>query len=190
MRSTASQSRPDLALQFAPVYYVDHGFRTFDQGHAFTIAAVLLRPKSRGEITLRSDDPFADPVIDPNYLSAPTDKETLKDGFELIRNVGQATPFDDYRGEELHPGAEIRTEVEIANYIADMAQTDYHPVGTCKMGTDELAVVDDRLRVHGVDGLRVVDASIMPTIPGGNTNAPTIMIGEKAAALIEADRES
>ncbi|HET8531683.1 MAG TPA: GMC oxidoreductase, partial [Methylomirabilota bacterium] len=125
------------------------------------------------------------PLIDPAYLSDPADLPQFVAGIQQVREIFRAKPLADILGRELGPGVEARSDAEIAAYVRDRASgTIFHPVGTCKMGTDELAVVDSSLRVHGLDGLRVVDASIMPTLIGGNTNAPTIMIAEKGAAMI------
>ena len=172
--------RPDIQFHFGPSYSVNHGFDNPD-GHGFWLGALCLRPESRGEITLRSADPTADPVIDPGYLTASNDRELLLEGVKLVREILQAEPFDEYRGDEVSPGADVQSDEELIEHIRETAESLYHPVGTCKMGADEMAVVDDRLTVHGIDGLRVVDASIMPTITSGNTDAPTTMIAEKAA---------
>ena len=172
--------RPDIQLHFGPSYSVNHGFDNPD-GHGFWLSALRLRPDSRGRVSLRSADPFDEPVIDPQYLTAGDDLEVLLDGVKLIREILQAEPFDEYRGREVLPGADAQSDEQLIEHIRERATSLYHPVGTCKMGDDELAVVDDRLAVHGLDGLRVVDASIMPTITSGNTDAPTTMIAEKAA---------
>ena len=124
------------------------------------------------------------PSIEPNYLSHASEVDTFVAGIELARRIAAAKAFDAYRGKEFLPGAEVRTRSEIATYVRDAAETTYHPVGTCKMGCDAMAVVDSHLRLRGIDGLRVVDASVMPTVPSGNTNAPTIMIAEMAADMI------
>ena len=175
--------RPDIQFHFGPSYSVNHGFDNPD-GHGFWLGALLLRPESSGRITLGSADPFDDPLIDPQYLTEGEDIETLLDGLKLVREILEAEPFDDYRGEAVSLGADVQSDAQLIEHIRETAATLYHPVGTCKMGTDELAVVDDRLAVHGVDRLRVVDASIMPTITSGNTDAPTTMIAEKAADYI------
>ena len=175
--------RPDIQLHFGPSYSVNHGFDNPD-GHGFWLGALCLRPESRGRLTLRSADPFDEPAIDPRYLTDKADREILLDGLKLIREILQAEPFDAYRGRELLPGSDARSDGELIEHLRETAHSLYHPVGTCKMGDDEMAVVDDRLAVHGVDGLRVVDASIMPTITSGNTDAPTTMIAEKAADYI------
>jgi choline dehydrogenase len=153
----------------------------------FSIGATQLRPESRGRITLNSDDPFDDPVIDPRYLTDDRDMEVLLAGLKEAREIANASALDEYRGEEIWPGEDVQTDAELREHIRETCHTVYHPVGTCKMGDDDMAVVDDELRVHGVEGLRVVDASVMPTLVGGNTNAPTIAIAEKAADLVTAE---
>jgi len=144
----------------------------------------LLRPKSRGEIRLVSADPADRPVIDPQFFDDDDDLEVLKHGFKEARRLIYSPEFDPYRGAEVLPGPEVKDEEELSNWIRETAVTIFHPVGTCRMGTDDGAVVDPELRVRGIDGLRVVDASVMPTLVGGNTNAPTIVIAEKAADMI------
>lgn len=174
---------PDLQYHFAPAYYINHGF-TVPEGHGYTIGPTMVCPRSTGAITLRSTDPTQYPAIAANYLDRETDLRVLIEGVKLARRLGQSGAFDAYRGAETLPGPQASSDEEIAAFIRAYAETLYHPVGTCKMGGDEQAVVDDQLRVRGVEGLRVVDASIMPTIVNGNTNAPTIMIAEKAADLL------
>jgi len=187
VKSDPDLPRPDLEVAFLPIYVDESRAGNELEQHGFTIASILLYPESRGQITLRSPDPMVDPVIDPRYLTAEKDREMVVEGLKLARKIGRASPFDDYRGAEIAPGEEVQTAAEIAAYNRSAARTAWHPVGTCKMGRDEMAVVDDRLRVRGVKGLRVVDASIMPTIIGGHTNAPVIMIAEKAADLVKGD---
>ena len=179
---------PDLQFHFAPVYFADHGFDV-PAGDGFTFGPTLLHPESRGWIGLRSPDPFAPPAIQPNYFSAEADLQVLLDGLKLGRRLAQAQAFAPYRGAEVRPGPDVQTDDDLRAFIRQSAQTLYHPVGTCKMGSDPQSVVDAQLRVHGLDGLRVVDASIMPTVVGGNTNAPTIMIAEKAADMIRKGAE-
>jgi choline dehydrogenase len=174
---------PDIQIHFAPAYFLDHGF-VQPEGHGFTVGITLVQPKSRGYIKLRSRDPLLPPLIQPNYCAADEDMQTLIAGLKLARQIGQASAFDAYRGEELLPGSDVQEEKGLRAFIRKYLETLYHPVGTCKMGNDPQAVVNSQLQVHGVEGLRVVDASIMPTITTGNTNAPTIMIAEKAADMI------
>ncbi|HXA94378.1 MAG TPA: GMC oxidoreductase, partial [Candidatus Dormibacteraeota bacterium] len=153
--------------------------------HGITYVFYVTRPASRGRITLASNDPLDQPLIDPAYLSAPADLPQFVAGIRETRRLLRAEPLGSLLGRELGPGDEAQSDEQLAAYVRDRASgTIFHPVGTCKMGTDEQAVVDPALRVHGLEGLRVVDASIMPTLIGGNTNAPTIMIAEKAAAAI------
>ncbi|MFD1684131.1 GMC family oxidoreductase [Halobellus litoreus] len=187
LRSDPSLDRPDVQFHFGPGYFMRHGFENPDEGHGFYVAATQVRPESRGRIELRSDDPFDEPAIDPRYLTEREDVDTMVEGVRRAREVAQAEPFDEYRGEEVWPGEDVESDEAIAEQVREHAQTIYHPVGTCKMGDGESAVVDDRLRVHGVSGLRVVDASVMPRIVGGNTNAATLAIAEKAADLIAED---
>ncbi len=186
LRTRAQLEVPDLQLLFGPAYYVNHGLET-RKDHCFGFAPTLVTPESRGEITLHSADPLAPPAIRANYLSTEQDLRVIMEGVRLCRRFAHTTAFQPYRGAELHPGAEITTDAGIVEFIRGSAQTLYHPVGTCKMGNDVMAVVDSRLRVRGIDQLRVVDASIMPRIIAGNTNAPTIMIAEKAADMIRED---
>jgi choline dehydrogenase len=181
VRTRPQLASPNLQFHFAPAFYVEHGFRSIDD-HAFTIGPTMLRPRSRGSVRLRSADPLEVPAIDPNYLADDGDFEVLFDGVKLARRLAAAKAFDAYRGPELLPGT-----LSIEDHIRSSADTLYHPVGTCKMGNDEMAVVDAQLRVRGVAGLRVADASVMPEIVGGNTNAATLMIAEKAAASILPD---
>jgi choline dehydrogenase len=183
VRTRPNLDRPDLQFHFAPAYFLDHGFRVVE-GHGFTIGPTLVRPESRGWIRLRSDNPADPPLIDPNYLQAESDLKILLDGLRLARRIAQAPAMERYRGEEFLPGAGVQSEEDLIAYIRNMTETLYHPAGTCRMGLDENAVVDPQLRVRGIEGLRVVDASIMPEVVSGNTNAPTYMIAERAAAMI------
>ncbi|HEY1601012.1 MAG TPA: choline dehydrogenase [Pirellulales bacterium] len=173
----------DLQLHFGPAYYLDHGF-VRPAGHGFTIGPTLLRPQSRGSIALVDNDPLHAPRIEPNYLAAADDLQVLVDGVKLARRIAAARALAPYCGPEFCPGSSAQSDEEIADHIRQNAQTVYHPVGTCRMGQDETSVVDPQLRVRGVAGLRVIDAAVMPSIVGGNTNAPVIMIAEKASDMI------
>jgi len=185
LRTRQDAQRPDLQLLFGPAYYVNHGL-TPRKNHCFGFGPTLITPESRGSISLKSSNPLDTPSIRANYLSTVADLRVIIEGVKLSRQLAQQQPFAKFRGEELHPGAETQSDAEIAEFIRAEAQTLYHPVGTCKMGHDALAVVDSELRVHGIERLRVVDASVMPRIIAGNTNAPTMMIAEKAADMIRA----
>jgi choline dehydrogenase len=186
VRTRAGLVAPDLELIFAPAYFMEHGAAN-PPGHGFTVGAVLLRPESRGWLGLRSRDPAAAPVIRPNYLSAPADLAALIAGVRSVRRLVAADAFAPYRGEEVWPGAHRVDDGALGDFIREKCESLYHPVGTCKMGSDPMAVIDERLRVRGLEGLRVADASIMPTIVGGHTHAAAVMIGEKAAEMIAAD---
>ena len=172
---------PNLQFFFGPVQFVDDRFKT--DGPGFTFAPIVVQPRSRGSVTLRSDRPQDLPVVDPHYLEDPADLEVLVRGLELSRELAGRPAFAPFTGTELAPGAQAGRR-ELQAYVRAYASTVWHPVGTCRMGTGDDCVVDPSLRVHGVSGLRVADASIMPTITRGNTNAAAIMIGEKAADLI------
>jgi choline dehydrogenase len=181
--SAAASGRPDIQFHFVPAQLDDHG-RNRLPGYGFTLHACYLRPRSRGCIRLRSSSVADAPLIHANYLHDPEDLAVLVEAARLSRDILRAKPFDAFRGRELFPDAKISTDREFAEFIRMKAETVYHPVGTCRMGPGEDAVVDATLRVHGLQGLRVIDASIMPTLTSGNTNAPAIMIAEKAADMI------
>ena len=187
VKTSANCPTPDVQYHFAPGYFVEHGFRQIKE-HGYSLIPTLIRPNSRGRITLRSSNPLDPPLIHANYFADPRDTQAVVEGLRIARAIAETNAFAKYRKCELCPGPGIKNdEKSLRGYIEKNAQTLYHPVGTCKMGPadDALAVVDSELRLHGVEGLRVVDASIMPVIPGGNTNAPTIMVAEKAADLIK-----
>jgi len=157
---------------------------------AFMCRPVILHPESRGYVKLNSSNP-ADPIaIHGNFLSTQTDRDTLRSGFEMVRDVASQKPLDPFRGVETNPGPDCRTPAQIDAFIRKTAWTVHHPLGTCKMGAenDETAVVDPKLRVRGVENLRVVDASVMPDMPGGNINSPVIAIAERAADLIQGNQ--
>ena len=183
LRSSPDVATPDLQLHFVIGKLVDHGRKTVF-GHGYSCHVCLLRPKSRGSLTLASADPLAAPLIDPAFLAEPDDLARLVTGFRKMRDILSQPALAGYAGRELQSSAQATTDAQIEAFIRGHADTIYHPVGTCRMGPGPMDVVDAHLRVKGVEGLRVVDASIMPSIVSGNTNAPTIMIGEKAAAMI------
>ena len=183
MKTEENLDLPDIQMHFIGALLKDHGKTKPDQ-HCFSNHVCVLRPESRGYIALKSLDPNVQPLIQPNYLSAQKDLDVMVKGVKMSREVINQKAFDQYRGAELNPGPDVQTDKEIEEFVRANAETIYHPVGTCKMGSDEFAVVDDKLRVRGVENLRVVDASVMPTLIGGNTNAPTIMIAEKGADMI------
>ncbi|WP_139977563.1 GMC family oxidoreductase [Nocardioides litoris] len=188
LKTSQAADVPDLQLHLLPWSYVspnqDAPIRhDVDPRAALTVLTTLIYPKSRGTLRLASADPTATPLIDPGYLAEPSDLEVLAEGSELVREIMGAPAFGGAVKEEIHPGAGVRGQ-ELRDAILDRATSVYHGVGTCRMGVDELAVVDPQLRVRGVEGLRVCDASIMPSITGGNTNAPAIMIGERGADLL------
>ncbi|MBM3567735.1 MAG: glucose-methanol-choline oxidoreductase [Alphaproteobacteria bacterium] len=176
---------PDLQLIFVMGMVDDHS-RKRHLGHGYSCHVTVLRPKSRGTVTLAGPDPLKDPLIDPDFLGDPADLALMVKGFRLQQRLLESPAFEPWRGEPLYP-VDAGDQQAVEAMIRARTDTQYHPVGTCKMGKDADAVVDARLRVHGVQGLRVADASIMPTLVGGNTNAPSIMIGEKAAAMIAED---
>jgi choline dehydrogenase len=184
VRSSDDLDAPDLEFHLARSHYIDHGLGNPDEGQALSFSPCLLTAESRGEIRLASADPFEHPEIDPQYLTEGDDLERLVAGLRLAVEIAEAAPLDPYRGERVWPDGAFDTDEALEARIRETAETIYHPVGTCKMGDDEMAVVDDDCRVHGVKGLRVVDASVMPTITRGNTNIPTIMIAERAAEFV------
>ena len=185
IRSSPDIDRPDLQLHFVVGKLIDHGRKTVF-GHGYSCHVCVLRPESRGSVTLASANPFAAPAIDPNFLAEQSDVETLVRGFKAMRRILQQPALAEFGGRELEASAGAVSNDEIEAFIRGHADTIYHPVGTCRMGHGPLDVVNAELRVRGVDGLRVVDASIMPRVVSGNTNAPTIMIAEKAADMIKA----
>jgi choline dehydrogenase-like flavoprotein len=185
IRSSPDEALPDLQLHFVIGKLIDHG-RKPSFGHGYSCHVCLLRPKSRGALTLASADPLAAPLIDPNFLAERDDLVRLVRGFRIMRGILNQPALAGYRGRELPASAGAQGDAQIEEFIRGHADTIYHPVGTCRMGSGARDVVDAQLRVHGVQGLRVVDASIMPSIVGGNTNAPVIAIAEKAADLIRA----
>jgi len=185
IRSQAGEPIPDLQLHFVVGKLVNHG-RTTTTGHGYSCHVCLLRPKSRGSVRLASADPLAAPLIDPNFLAERDDMDRLIRGFKLMRSILSQPALARFGARELPASAQAHSDAQIEAFIRDHADTIYHPVGSCRMGPGPMDVVDAQLRVHGLQGLRVVDASVMPSLVGGNTNAPVIMMAEKAAALIRA----
>jgi choline dehydrogenase len=183
----SNQNSPNLQYFFGPVQFLAQEYMTSAPG--FTFAPILSQPQSRGTVTLASRDPIALAHVDPQYLSHDEDLAILEYGIRYARELAHTDPFNNLRGRELAPGEAVTSTSELHDYIRRVAGTVWHPVGTCKMGTDQEAVVDDQLRVHGVQGLRIVDASVMPTLVNGNPNAAIMMIAEKAADLIRYDRK-
>jgi choline dehydrogenase len=184
VRSDPALERPDLQFFLMPSAVVGEKIGYLPKYHAYAIHWALLRPTSRGRVDLSSADPLAAPRILHNYLTTPEDCNLNREGFRIARTLHSQRAFDGLRGEEETPGVHCTTDAEIDAFNASASISHYHPVGTCRMGIDDEAVLDPELRVRGIDALRVVDASIMPRLVGGNTNAPTIMIGEKAADMI------
>jgi choline dehydrogenase len=188
LKSNPDIEIPDIQLHFVPLLFDDCGRNVkLLAGHGYSLHVCVLRPKSRGQLSLKSTDPREPIKIEFNFLSDERDVKVLVDGIRIARNILKSPAFDDYRGEEIHPGKEVESDADLLQKCKDRLGLVYHPAGTCKMGRDSMAVVDSELKVHGIEGLRVVDASIMPDLVSGNTNAPIIAIAEKAADLIALD---
>jgi choline dehydrogenase-like flavoprotein len=185
IKSRPEERLPDLQLHFIIAKLVDHARKTVF-GHGYSCHVCLLRPLSRGSVRLASADPAAAPLIDPNFFGERADMDLMIRGFKQLRQILQQPALAAFGGKELPELAAAQTDAQIEKFIRDQADTEYHPVGSCRMGPGPMDVVDHELRVHGLQGLRVVDASIMPRLVSGNTNAPTIMIAEKAADMIKA----
>jgi choline dehydrogenase len=183
LKSRPDLETPDLQFHFIAALMSDHTRKRADR-HGFMAHVCQLRPESRGYISIKSADPLSAPIIQPNYLEAEEDRRALREGVRQARDVFAQKAFDPYRGPELMPGAHIQRDDQIDAWVRRTAETIYHPVGSTKMGKDRDSVVDTSLKVYGVEGLRVVDASVMPALVSGNTNAPTIMIAEKASDMI------
>ncbi|HEV2377245.1 MAG TPA: GMC family oxidoreductase N-terminal domain-containing protein [Streptosporangiaceae bacterium] len=182
--ASAGQQRPDIQFHFAPASYGPGSTRRLDTSPGMTLGVYPLRPQSQGSIHITSASPLDLPAISPRFLDSEYDQATLLTGVRIGRAIVAGTALDAYRESELTPGAEVQTDEDLLAYARATGDTSYHPVGTCRMGADPMAVVDHRLRVHGVDGVRVVDGSVMPAMVSGNTNAATFMIAEKGAAMI------
>jgi choline dehydrogenase len=188
-KSDPARETPNLEYHVQPLSLDKFG----DPLHpfpAFTASVCNLRPESRGHVRLKSADPFAHPAIRPNYLATPSDRKVAADSIRLTRRICAAPALSRYAPVEFRPGTALQSDEELARAAGQIGSTIFHPVGSCKMGSDSMAVVDERLAVRGIEGLRVVDASIMPTITSGNTNSPVIMIAEKAADLMRAARRA
>lgn len=187
LKTRPELATPDIQLHLVPYSIKDPKTRKLQDFPSMTISCYQLRPESLGSIHLRSADPKAQPAIRFNFLADPIDQQAMTAGFRLIRKLVATQPMDVYRGEEFSPGPAVTSDEEILTWIRNNSQTAYHPIGTCRMGpAGPTTVVDDKLKVHGIEGLRVADASIFPTMPSGNTNAPSIMVGEKAADILKA----
>ena len=184
IRSREGLESPDIGVSFYP--FISRNFKVSYTPGVSAIAHQL-RPESMGSIHIKSADVTDAPAINFNFLSADIDREVVVSAVKETRMLLNTKALDGFRGKEISPGAGVKTDEEILAWVRAKAETVYHPVGTCKMGSDDMAVVDDRLRVLGIKGLRIADASVMPTLTSGNTNAPSIMIGEKAAQMIAED---
>ena len=187
VRTRSGLPAADVQLHMGPLFFEKHGAEEYE-GDCYTIAPTLLTPKARGEVTLRSADPSAKPRIVTNALSEPEDVASLVAGIKLAREMAASEPLRSKTVKAVLPGDEVFAsgdDEDIVEHLRERVELIYHPVGTCRMGTDDDAVVDPELRVRGLSGLRVVDASVMPVIPGGNTNAPVIMVAERAADIIK-----
>ena len=184
LKTSPELAYPDLQIYTVPLLYNDHG-RDIIPEEGFMSVLNISRPKSSGTVKVRSSDPTVAPAIDPRYLSDPADLPLLRQGIRMTREIHAQAAYDDFRGSEYAPGAQARSDAQLDDYIRNHAHTLYHPVGTCMMGNGPMAVVDAELRVRGIEGLRVIDASIMPDITSGNTNFPTMMIAEKAADMLQ-----
>ena len=186
-RSSPEKASPDLQLLFTPASYDAARFGELEREDGMTVAVCPVRPDSRGTMMARSADPTVAPVITPNYLSDPGDGRVLIAGMRFAREIFASPAIAAYSAVETLPGPDVTTDDALLDYARRFGTTIFHPVGTCRMGDGPSGVVDQRLRVHGIVGLRIIDASVMPTLTTGNTNAPTIMIGEKGAAMIRED---
>ena len=186
LKTRPELATPDIQLHMLPIAVKNLQKRELFDFPAMSISCYQLRPESLGSIHIRSANSRIPPAIQFNFLADRIDQQCMADGFKIARKIGEQAALDSYRGEEVVPGPNVKTDDDILNFIRANSQTAYHPIGTCRMGpAGPSTVVDEKLRVHGLEGLRVADASIFPTMPSGNTNAPSIMVGEKAADLIK-----
>ncbi|MGY5809109.1 GMC family oxidoreductase [Rhizobium sp. LEGMi198b] len=185
LKSNPSEDRPNLQIQFYPVSRdLKNPAGKIGTFSAYSLQYGLMRPKSRGVLSLRSADPFAPPKIEHNFLTHPDDIQAMTDALRLVREINAQAAFKDFSGAEMDPGLNVQSDQDIQAYNRRIMASELHPAGTCKMGVDDLAVVDPQLRVRGIDGLRVADVSVMPVLTSGNTNAPAMMIGERASSLV------
>ena len=183
-----SDPTPDLQYHFLAGAGIEEGVETTASGNGCTLNVYACRPKSRGRIALRSSDPGVAPIVDPNYLSHPYDVDRIVDGIQLGQEIMAQPSMQKFVSEAHLPEKPLRTRAELEAFARKYTQGAYHLSGACKMGTDEMAVVDPQLRVHGIDGLRVADTSVMPFVTSSNLNAPAIMIGERAADFLKGNR--
>lgn len=182
IKSRTGLAIPDLQLHLSAALLDEHGLNwKFATGWGYSAHVCVLRPRARGSVSLKDADPASPAVIDPDLLGDPDDVERLLGGLKIVRGILQQDALAPWRGDEIFPGGDVRDDARLREYLRAKVETIYHPVGTCRMGNDAMAVVDGKLKVHGIEGLYVVDASVMPSLIGGNTNAPTVMIAEKAA---------
>ena len=188
LRTRTDLETPDVQMHIVPYSIKDPKTRKLQDFPSMTVSCYQLRPESLGSIHIRSPNPSDQPAIRFNFLSDPIDQRAMVDGFHMVRKIVEAAPMDQLRGDEFSPGKSVRSDDEVLDWIRNNSQTAYHPIGTCRMGPEgQRTVVDERLCVHGLTGLRIADASIFPTMPSGNTNAPAIMVGEKAADILRTD---
>jgi choline dehydrogenase len=185
-RSDPSRETPNIQYHVQPLTLPKFG-EPLDPFPAFTASVCNVRPTSRGHVRITSSDPSAHPEIRPNYLATEDDRRVAADSVRVTRRIVSMPALAKYRPEEFRPGPDIDSDEALAKAAGEISTTIFHPVSTCRMGTDPLAVVSPRLKAHGLEGLRIADASVMPTITSGNTNSPTLMIAEKAAAMIAED---
>ncbi|MBN9263234.1 MAG: GMC family oxidoreductase N-terminal domain-containing protein, partial [Hyphomicrobium sp.] len=187
LKTQKEMETPDVQMHIVPYSVKDPKRRILQEFPSMTLSVYQLRPESLGSIHIRSADPNDQPKILFNFLTNPIDQQCMVDGFKMVRKIVSQPALDAFRGDEYDPGPKAKTDDDILAWIRNNSQTAYHPIGTCRMGpAGPNTVVDDKLKVHGIEGLRIADASIFPTMPSGNTNAPSIMVGEKAAEIIKA----
>ena len=187
-RSSKATEEPDLQFHFLPGVGAEDGVESLPSGVGATLNAYFVRPQSRGTMRLRSSNPADKPLLDPNYLAEPEDVAGSIEAVETSRDIMRQAAFTDVMEAEIAPGAAATSRADLETYVRQNGRTGYHPVGTCRMGSDDMAVVDPQLRLRGLDGIRVCDSSVMPSIVGSNTNAPTVMIAERAADLVRGNR--